>query len=159
MSRKLLMPVAIALITLAPTIGAAGDHGFNERFHGGGFHERVNFLGWWPFGPVVLLFVLLVGLGYLVASGRMGRWMDDARHWLQRNQRVTSGWWRERSTSSGNIAFDEYRAEAVRRLEAEQREFKEYVERLRHTKDKAEFDEFAAERGQRPQDRTPQPET
>jgi hypothetical protein len=48
--------------------------------------------------------------------------------------------------SSGNRAFDEYRADTLRRLEDEQREFLEFLERLRHAKDKAEFDQFMAER-------------
>ena len=53
--------------------------------------------------------------------------------------------------SSGNRAFDEYRDETLRRLEEEQREFKEFLDRLRHAKDKAEFDQFMAEmRSRRP---------
>ena len=36
-----------------------------------------------------------------------------------------------RAPPSGNAAFDEYRAETLRRLEEEQREFVEYLERLR----------------------------
>ena len=63
-----------------------------------------------------------------------------------------------RSSSTGNRAFDEYRAETLRRLEEEQREFKAFLDRLRHAKDKAEFDQFMAERGNRPQAPTPQPE-
>jgi len=59
---------------------------------------------------------------------------------------------------SGNRAFDEYRAETLRRLEDEQREFKDFLDRLRHAKDKAEFDQFMAERGRRPQGPAPQPE-
>ncbi|HWD60573.1 MAG TPA: DUF2852 domain-containing protein [Stellaceae bacterium] len=47
---------------------------------------------------------------------------------------------------SGNRAFDEYRTETLRRLEDEQREFLEFLERLRHAKDKAEFDQFMTER-------------
>jgi hypothetical protein len=57
--------------------------------------------------------------------------------------------------SSGNHAFDEYRTETLRRLEDEQREFIEFLERLRHAKDKAEFDQFMAER--RFRDVTPPP--
>ena len=60
-------------------------------------------------------------------------------------------------SSTGNRAFDEYRAETLRRLEEEQREFKEFLDRLRHAKDKAEFDDFMAERGRRPQAPPPQP--
>jgi hypothetical protein len=48
--------------------------------------------------------------------------------------------------SSGNRAFEEYRAEMLRRLEAEEREFREFLERARMAKDRAEFDQFMAER-------------
>jgi Protein of unknown function (DUF2852) len=58
--------------------------------------------------------------------------------------------------SSGNRAFDEYRAETLRRLEEEQREFKEFLDRLRHAKDKAEFDEFMSERRRRSDNTGPQ---
>ena len=61
--------------------------------------------------------------------------------------------------SSGNRAFDEDRAETLRRLEEEQREFKEFLDRLRHAKDKAEFDEFMAERRRRPESPGSQPQT
>jgi Protein of unknown function (DUF2852) len=57
---------------------------------------------------------------------------------------------------SGNWAFDEYRAESLRRLEEEQREFKEFLDRLRHAKDKAEFDEFMSERRRRSDNTGPQ---
>ena len=53
-------------------------------------------------------------------------------------------------TSSGNRAFDDYRAETLKRLEDEQREFKDFLERLRFAKDRAEFDQFMAERRERP---------
>ena len=53
--------------------------------------------------------------------------------------------------SSGNHAFDEYRAETLRRLEEEQNEFSSFLERLRFAKDKAEFDQFMADRRQAPQ--------
>ena len=58
--------------------------------------------------------------------------------------------------ATGNRAFDEYRAETLRRLEEEQREFMEFLDRLRHAKDKAEFDEFMAERRRRSEGPTPQ---
>ena len=52
--------------------------------------------------------------------------------------------------SSGNRAFDEYRMETLRRLEEEQQEFKDFLSRLRHAKDKEEFDAFMAQHRQRP---------
>jgi hypothetical protein len=122
----------------------------------------VGFLIWWPLG--------LVALGYLVGSGRMARWTGcGARRWqhqaqsnqAQGNQAQSNpgGWWGMRSSSTGNRAFDEYRTETLRRLEEEQREFKAFLDRLRHAKDKAEFDQFMAERGRRPQDPAPQPQS
>jgi hypothetical protein len=48
--------------------------------------------------------------------------------------------------TSGNIAFDEYRAETLKRLEEEQKEFTGFLQRLRRAKDKAEFDQFMFER-------------
>lgn len=48
--------------------------------------------------------------------------------------------------ANGSSAFDEYRAETLRRLEREQGEFQEFVEHLRMAKDKAEFDQFIAAR-------------
>jgi Protein of unknown function (DUF2852) len=112
----------------------------------------VSFLIWWPLG--------LLTLGYLVGSGRLAKWTGcGPRRWHERGQAPPSGWWGARSASSGNRAFDEYRAETLRRLEDEQREFKEFLDRLRHAKDKAEFDQFMAERGRRSQNAPPQPES
>ena len=45
-----------------------------------------------------------------------------------------------------NAAFDEYRADALKTLADDEREFQEYLERLRHAKDRAEFDQFMADR-------------
>src|SRR2546421_8248990 len=112
----------------------------------------VGFLIWWPLG--------LVALGYLVGSGRLARWTGcGARHWQHHTHDNPGGWWGMRSSSTGNRAFDEYRAETLRRLEDEQREFKEFLNRLRHAKDKAEFDQFMTERAHRPQTPPPQPES
>jgi hypothetical protein len=52
--------------------------------------------------------------------------------------------------SSGNRAFDEYRVETLKRLEEEQTEFKDFLDRLRHAKDKDEFDQFMAQHRPRP---------
>jgi Protein of unknown function (DUF2852) len=111
----------------------------------------VSFLIWWPLGFIVL--------GYLAGSGRLARFTGcGARHWQNHAQRNPNGWWNARSSSSGNSAFDEYRTETLRRLEEEQREFKEFLDRLRHAKDKAEFDQFMAERGRQPHGPAPQPQ-
>jgi hypothetical protein len=43
-------------------------------------------------------------------------------------------------------AFEEYRVETLRRLEQEQRDFHDFLARLRIAKDRAEFEQFMAER-------------
>src|SRR4051794_12222687 len=114
----------------------------------------VSFFVWWPLGLVVL--------GYTVGSGRMFRCWNSRRggEWRSRMKEQAAGWCGPgagRGTrSSGNRAFDEYRDETLRRLEEEEREFKEFLDRLRQAKDKAEFDQFMAEmRNRRPADGGP----
>jgi hypothetical protein len=56
-------------------------------------------------------------------------------------------WWTGHPfRSSGNRAFDEYKAETLKRLAEEQREFVAFLERLRHARDQDEFDRFMADR-------------
>jgi hypothetical protein len=127
----------------------------------------------------------LVVLGFLIGSGRlMGCWTEArGERWQRRMERMqqrmqeASRWrdfagnfargpwsasaWTSSSShgGSGNRAFDEYRNETLRRLEEEERQFKEFLDRLRQAKDKAEFDQFMAEmRGRRPEGPMPQPE-
>ena len=123
----------------------------------------VSFILFWPLG--------LVLLGFLIGSGRMACWThSNGERWQRRMQRMQRRMERMQAAgerwggggfraSSGNGAFDEYRAETLRRLEEEQREFKEFLDRLRHAKDKAEFDEFMAERRRRPESPGSQPQT
>ncbi|WP_366556570.1 DUF2852 domain-containing protein [Aquibaculum sediminis] len=104
-------------------------------------------------GAMVLGFIVFwpVGLGilaYLLWSGRMGCWKGGPA----RGRFKRENWWGQKearsggNNSSGNGAFDEYREETLRRLEEEQQEFFQFLERLRKAKDKAEFDQFMAER-------------
>jgi biopolymer transport protein ExbB/TolQ len=100
----------------------------------------LGFLIWWPIGLGVL--------AYLIWSGRMGcgAWK---REWKDTEfGREVNRWRRGMTpfTSTGNRAFDEYREETLRRLEEEAKEFQAFLQRLRHAKDKAEFDQFMAER-------------
>ncbi len=48
--------------------------------------------------------------------------------------------------SSGNTAFDAYKAETLKRLMDEQEQFEAFLDRLRAAKDKSEFDQFMDER-------------
>lgn len=48
--------------------------------------------------------------------------------------------------SSGNTAFDAYRAETLKRLEDEHEEFMAFLTRLREARDRAEFEQFMSDR-------------
>lgn len=116
----------------------------------------LGFILCWPVG--------LAMLAFLIGSGRMGCWkhggpgrwhkggLDRLHEAMDRWQGGPRG-----GNVSGNRAFDEYRTETLRRLEDEQREFLEFLDRLRFAKDKAEFDEFLAERRRRPEGPEPSP--
>jgi hypothetical protein len=109
----------------------------------------VGFIIFWPVGLAILAYLLWSGRMGCGRTGDMSRWQQRmADRW----DRKMEGWGREFRgfPSSGNAAFDDYREETLRRLEEEQREFREFLERLRKAKDKSEFDEFMAERRARP---------
>ena len=114
----------------------------------------LGFIAWWPLGLGVLAFSIWSGrMGCGMKRGGFGPWafrQEDGRRW--------GGRWGG-PPSSGNRAFDEYREETLRRLEDEQREFRDFLERLRLAKDKAEFDQFMADRRNRPQSPPSQPES
>lgn len=60
---------------------------------------------------------------------------------------------------TGNHAFDSYKAEALRRLEEEQEAFEAFLQRLRNSKDKSEFDAFMEDRARANADRDATVET
>jgi len=99
----------------------------------------LGFCIWWPLG--------LASLAFIIGSGRMSCWKGGGvSRWHGGAQSMHSAgtWWQP--SRSGNRAFDDYREQTLRRLEEEQREFREFLGRLRQAKDKAEFDQFMAER-------------
>lgn len=93
----------------------------------------LGFIFFWPVG--------LALLAYMIWSKRMfgscnkRNKLTKARHGFQ---------------SSGNSAFDAYKAETLRRLEEEQDSFQSFLKRLRDAKDKAEFDQFMEDRASKP---------
>lgn len=89
----------------------------------------LGFIVFWPVG--------LALLAYMIWSKRMFSGSCSTR----RMRAPTYAF-----TSSGNGAFDAYKAETLRRLEEEQHAFESFLKRLREAKDKAEFDQFMDER-------------
>jgi hypothetical protein len=125
----------------------------------------LGFIVWWPIGLAILAFTFW--------SKNMGCTSGD--RWQRKMERMeeTMGRMRDRverfgshgfgpwgaPRSSGNHAFDEYRTETLRRLEDEQREFRDFLERLRFAKDKQEFDQFMADRRSRQTPEAAQPQS
>lgn len=106
-----------------------------------GFEIAVMVLGFivfWPLGLAILLWILW--------KKRHGE--DIAMpHWMSNFTSPAA------PRSSGNRAFEEWKAAELARLEEErrklfeaQREFEEFLEQLKHAKDKEEFDRFMASR-------------
>jgi hypothetical protein len=96
------------------------------------------FILFWPLG--------LALLAYMIWSKRMFNGSCTAR----RHARM--GHSHATLRSSGNSAFDAYKADTLRRLEEEQEAFEAFLQRLREAKDKTEFDQFMDDRARNRRD-------
>lgn len=86
----------------------------------------LGFIFFWPVG-LALLF-------YIIWSKRM-----SCRGWKRGRHGAHIG-------RTGNTAFDAYREETLKRLEEERDSFVSFLDELRSAKDRAEFDQFMAQR-------------
>ncbi len=91
----------------------------------------LGFVAAWPVGLAIL--------GYMIWSKRMFGHCTRHHAGTGRFHRVES---------TGNAAFDAYRDETMKRLEDEHRAFRDFLQKLREARDKAEFDQFMEERRQ-----------
>ncbi len=102
----------------------------------------LGFVVFWPLGLAMLAWII---------------WGDEIR-------RIAGGWksqfgsmsrsaptWTHSASATGNMAFDEYRAKELKRLEEERRkidamraEFEEFLNEVRRAKDQEEFERFMA---------------
>ena len=113
------------------------EHWLDERGKGAWIAAMIlGFILFWPLG--------LALLAYMIWSKRMFSkscaWRRERGH--QFEVRVHSQGFR----SSGNRAFDAYKADTLDRLEREQEEFEAFLDRLRASKDKSEFDQYLDDR-------------
>lgn len=83
----------------------------------------LGFIFVWPLGLAILF--------YMIWSNRMSRSFFGCCH-SRKN----------RTTTTGNTAFDAYKEDTLNRLEEEQSAFQGFLQRLRDAKDKTEFDDF-----------------
>lgn len=121
----------------------------------------LGFVVFWPIGLAVIVWKLWQKkTGYegdIVSFGRE-KWENSANwRWACGSGRWGSGAnpWRGFS-STGNLAFDDWRSAELARLEEErqklvqaEREFAEFMENLRRARDREEFDRFMNERRNR----------
>ena len=140
--------------------------GPSVRFHPGWIVLMIlGFIFWWPIGLAILAFTIWSRNMGCYGSDRWQRKMDRMEEKVGRLRERMQGfgagglgagpWGAPRS--SGNHAFDEYRTETLRRLEEEQREFRDFLDRLRFAKDKSSSTS-SAERRNRPQPVPPAPQ-
>lgn len=91
----------------------------------------LGFILFWPIGLALLAYMIW---SKRMFNGSCGQSRQMSRHKFR---------------SSGNSAFDAYKADTLRRLEEEQEAFESFLQRLRDAKDKAEFDQFMEERARK----------
>ncbi|MFW8636202.1 DUF2852 domain-containing protein [Cribrihabitans pelagius] len=91
----------------------------------------LGFVFFWPVGLALLFYMIWSKRMFSKSACRRTSWMSSGYSAMK---------------SSGNHAFDAYKADTLRRLEREQHDFEAFLQRLREAKDKAEFDQFMDER-------------
>lgn len=127
--------------TASPGWLASAENWLDARGKGAWIAAMViGFVFFWPVG--------LALLAYMIWSKRM---FNSSACVRKSRSRHSYGM----RKSSGNSAFDAYKAETLRRLEQEQSDFESFLHRLREAKDKAEFDQFMDERARHSDDDHP----
>ena len=121
-------------MSTAATWPAQAESWLDQRGKGAWIAAMVlGFIFIWPVGLAILI--------YMIWSKRMFNGCASKRYTHKRNFK-----------SSGNTAFDSYKADVLNRLEQEQSDFQDFLVRLRDAKDKMEFDQFMDERETRAKD-------
>lgn len=113
------------------------EHWLDDRGKGAWIAAMIlAFILFWPLG--------LALLAYMIWSKRMfSKGCAGRRH---RGHNFETRANEHGFRSSGNRAFDAYKADTLDRLEREQEEFEAFLDRLRASKDKSEFDQYLDDR-------------
>ena len=123
----------------------------------------LGFIVFWPIGLAILAYKFwqkktgaadlqtVAATAWGEARSAMSGAASQTRPW------TGSNWARGFTTSTGNHAFDDWKATELARLEEERRkleeahrEFSDFVENIRRAKDREEFERFMAERRANP---------
>ncbi len=104
----------------------------------------------WPLGLVALFVKIKKGELWNGASKMQAPWAN----WQKHTDTMSNfkGNWHRPSGFTGNAAFDDYRKAALEKLEAERRKldderraFDAFLTKLRHAKDREDFERFMAD--------------
>ena len=98
----------------------------------------LGFILFWPVGLALLAYMIWGKQMFSRSCGARRHDRHHDHHWGRHAYRA--------GMTTGNTAFDTYKAEALRRLEDEQEAFEAFLQRLRNSKDKSEFDAFMEDR-------------
>lgn len=112
----------------------------------------LGFVVWWPLGLAMLAYILW-GEMFGGSAEKAEGFVNRTRSWAENCGPKSNGFQHRHHggyrSQSGNAAFDEYRAEQLRRLEEERKRldeevnaFHEYMRNLRMARDREEFDRF-----------------
>jgi hypothetical protein len=112
----------------------------------------LGFIVFWPLGLAVLAYIVW-GEKFGGSAEKAQTYWNKGCSFVRSNSKHNTGFARSGFGSSGNAAFDEYRAEQLKRLEEERARldaeidaFHEYMANLNKAKDREEFDRFMNER-------------
>jgi hypothetical protein len=141
--------------------GHSEDASGETRGRGCGRGEGLSFIGrkWrpWELVAMILGFVVFWPIGLAILFWKL--WGGDMCKFKAHAREHAHSWRRESRHSglrrdTGNMAFDEYKAAELERLERErqrlaeeQKAFGEFLDELKRKKDREEFDRFMASRG------------
>jgi hypothetical protein len=110
----------------------------------------LGFVVWFPLGLAMLAYILW-GEIFGGNQEKAEAWMNKSKAWC-RDQNFNHKH-HGRHNSSGNAAFDDYRAEQLKRLDEERKRldeeihaFHEHMRNLRMARDREEFDRFMRDR-------------
>ena len=114
----------------------------NAYINSGKHRKTLKRSGWTPIGIAAMVFGFMLAwpiglavLAYILWGGRVDDLISDM-------VKTVKGATRKSAASSGNAAFDDYKAATLRDLEEQQAEFADYVDQLRQARDRDEFEHF-----------------
>ena len=114
----------------------------------------LGFIVFWPIGLALLAYMIWGKRMFTSSCNTENRHENRRDRWAAKIDRKFAmaqrrGAYGMASGSSGNAAFDTYKTDMLRRLEEEQTAFEAFLQRLRDSKDKSEFDAFMEDRARK----------